>query len=466
MRLFPLEIEIDPDEGFDPKKDIFGRKEFGDRLTQLVNELEGPAVLLLDAPWGSGKSTFVKMWRGAMAQQGIQSLYFDAFANDYHHDGFLALAGEVVARAEALRSAPKKATKTFVKAAVGVGKVLGRAALYAGVKAATAGIVDTAGLEAGISAIAETSTKIGEDAAKRIDALLTERIENHKKDREAFSQFRKALTDLSRALSPPNDPAEPDKEPNPLVFIIDELDRCRPTFALEILEKIKHFFSVEGVIFVLVSSLEQLEKSVRFAYGNVDARTYLEKFYQLRILFPSGRPDRPNLGAATYLRYLFQRVVTAGTAGVLGDQLIDAIASFDRIHPLSFRTLERVGAYVALLNTSITQRHFVQPYLIAGLCILKVIQPALYDRARTGQLTFEEVDNVLAFSQWRTEHDASTRSQLSQRAEVWWRYALGAPLKDEEKHQIDSGMWQYNFGYPGRTVTYLCEVLDGFVLGS
>ena len=50
-------MEIAADEGFMPRKDIFGRKSFGDKLTKIVRALEIPSVLLLDAPWGTGKTT-------------------------------------------------------------------------------------------------------------------------------------------------------------------------------------------------------------------------------------------------------------------------------------------------------------------------------------------------------------------------------------------------------------------------
>ena len=93
MRLFPQELEITETEGFTPEKDIFGLKDFGQNLTRIVTNLDGPAVLLLDAPWGTGKTTFIKMWRGELSKLSVSSIYFDAFANDYLDDGFLAVAG-------------------------------------------------------------------------------------------------------------------------------------------------------------------------------------------------------------------------------------------------------------------------------------------------------------------------------------------------------------------------------------
>ena len=85
-------------------------------------------------------------------------------------------------------------------------------------------------------------------------------------------------------------PTEP-KGRRPLVFIIDELDRCRPPFALNVLERVKHLFSVENVCFVLVAHLPQLEAVVKGSYGlGVDARTYLEKFFQLQVTLPEPQP--------------------------------------------------------------------------------------------------------------------------------------------------------------------------------
>ena len=107
LRLSPRELEIGPEEGFTPEKDIFGRKPFGDQLTRIVRALEGPTVLLLDAPWGTGKTTFIKMWLGQLGKAGIPTIYFDAFASDYHDDAFLTVAGEIVARAEELKPRSK-----------------------------------------------------------------------------------------------------------------------------------------------------------------------------------------------------------------------------------------------------------------------------------------------------------------------------------------------------------------------
>jgi hypothetical protein len=96
MRIFPTPIEIGPEEGFAPDKDIFQRASLGSGLTNLVSISEDPLVVMLDAPWGQGKTTFVKMWAGELRKKNIPVIYFDAFANDHVDNAFLAIAAEVI----------------------------------------------------------------------------------------------------------------------------------------------------------------------------------------------------------------------------------------------------------------------------------------------------------------------------------------------------------------------------------
>jgi predicted KAP-like P-loop ATPase len=169
LRLFPPEIEVAPDEGFAPQKDIFGRKAFGDQLTRIVSTLESPSVLLLDAPWGTGKTTFVKMWRGELKKAGIPSVYFDAFANDYQQDAFLAIASQIIAAATNLASAKETALDNFRTHALQAAKILGRATLHIGVRAATAGFVEYQALE---KTGEDIINSFGDEATTLIDDIL------------------------------------------------------------------------------------------------------------------------------------------------------------------------------------------------------------------------------------------------------------------------------------------------------
>ena len=73
----------------------------------------------------------------------------------------------------------------------------------------------------------------------------------------------------------------------PIVIFVDELDRCRPTYSIEILEVIKHFFETKGCVFLVATDTEALQHSIRSVYGDrFDAETYLKRFFGRKIRLP------------------------------------------------------------------------------------------------------------------------------------------------------------------------------------
>lgn len=451
MPLFPAELDITPDEGFTPEKDIFGRKSFGERLTRIVGTIDTPCVLLLDAAWGTGKSTFIKMWRGDLKKNGISSISFDAFANDYQKDAFLAITSQILAEVKRLK--PSK-TADFKEKALNVVKILGKASIKVGIRAASMGVIDAEHLE---NAGAEIVKAAGEESANAIDKLLEERLESHDLDREAFESFKAALEEVAKALTAPATAEGSQRQkPLPLVFIIDELDRCRPLFALELLEKIKHFFAVPNVIFVLSSSLSQLESAVKFAYGDIDARTYLEKFYHIRILFPSGRPGRPNMTEETYLHHLS-----------CNPQIAKIICACAQVRPLSLRTIERIVAYAKIVEVSLPRNSVFIPELIGVLCILKVIAPNLYAAVRQGEEfvnekhVFLQICSLLPFGKCRDPYDSTAQLANAVHAEHWLRFCLNQSPDEEATQQMKRVLSQYQIG-TRNIIPYFCDFIDCF----
>lgn len=72
-----------------------------------------------------------------------------------------------------------------------------------------------------------------------------------------------------------------------LVIFIDELDRCRPSYAVRLLERIEHYFINERITFVFSVNLEQLQHTIKNFYGNdFDACRYLDRFFDLRLSLP------------------------------------------------------------------------------------------------------------------------------------------------------------------------------------
>lgn len=458
MGLFSQQIEIAPTEGFTPDKDIFGRKSFGEKLTRIIRAIDGQGVVLLDAPWGTGKTIFIKMWRGELSKAGISSIYFDAFANDYQEDAFLAIASEIIAEADKATPQQAKVLSIFKHKTIQTAKVLGRAALKVGIRAASAGVVEVEDLGKIATEIAEASA---EEGGKALDKILEARLESHESDEKVFAGFRASLTELAINLSSKEEYQKPSEAPNsatesesttPLVFIIDELDRCRPTFTLQLLEKIKHFFSVPKVIFVLVSSLPQLEAAVRFAYGEIDAPKYLEKFYQLRILFPTDTPERPDLAAGTFLAHL-----------QCNRNVAEIVVEISKIHFLSFRTLEHIATYAKLAEMSLSPPQRFLAEIMAVLCVARVIHSSLYDELRRGRGSFPKVHEFAKFDLWRKLYAPAERSGLGERVEDWWCFVFGVLEDQNRASQFSNGLFQYGLE-ASKIVPFYCHLIDGFSL--
>ena len=67
---------------------------------------------------------------------------------------------------------------------------------------------------------------------------------------------------------------------NRIVIFIDELDRCRPSFTVNLLERIKHYFCDDRIIFVFSIDALELQHTIRSYYGEgVDASKYLDRFF-------------------------------------------------------------------------------------------------------------------------------------------------------------------------------------------
>jgi hypothetical protein len=174
--------------------------------------------------------------------------------------------------------------------------------------------------------------------------------------------------------------------------LIDELDRCRPDFALGLLERIKHLFDVEGVAFILLVNRDQIESYVRTVYGEtVDARAYLLKFGNLFVDLPSDQAGGGNeaQGRQEFCRRLFQHYdlpVPGDDSDVLGRSVNLFVRHFD----LTLREIERTFALLALYYGSLPGNQLTHGLFIALLAVLKVKRPALYRSLATQTISAEK----------------------------------------------------------------------------
>ena len=187
-----------------------------------------------------------------MSNQGFHAIYFNAWEDDFCDDPLLAIIGQLSEHFK--RSGFKDLADKVSQIAI---PLLRQNAL---------GVLNKAtGLDFNIQK--------NEDNARK---LLQEYLDQ----RKTKDDLKDKLTDLSSKVL--------DKTKHPLVFIIDELDRCRPTFAIELLERIKHIFDVPNLVFVLGINRDELCKSLQSVYGDITAEVYVRRFFDFEFNLPDG----------------------------------------------------------------------------------------------------------------------------------------------------------------------------------
>lgn len=444
MRIFPPVFEVTLDEGFSPEKDLFGRAPIANGLTRIVESVDQPMVIALDGDWGSGKTTFLRFWTGELRKAGFPVVFFDAFQDDYADDAFIALAGEVFSLLEQNRKGKTRKAKKFAEKAVGAGKVLLRSGLKIGVKAATMGALNAGDLDDLAGAVSDESADIFDE---NIGELITRQVAN----RDAISEFKSALSALPALLSPPDD----GEKQKPLIFIIDELDRCRPSFALELLERVKHFFSVQDVHFVLGLNSDQLLNSVRSVYGaGIDARTYLQKFIHLTWTLSQRERYAADRARTKYVRYLVENMGWTGRDAQVATPAMNLVGAVAELRGLSFRSIERALAAVALAVATTPETTLRQPALIGGLALMKVLEPSLFNKAKTSKLNFEEVKNFLLLEELDKDSEYSWGWATS-----WWQFVTDPNPPEELIQGMRSELFTYNVRDRMDVLTHTADVV-------
>lgn len=282
--------------------DLLNREPVAEVLLRTLGGSDTPISIMLNAPWGAGKTTFVKMLIDRLHKNGSPVVYVDAFANDFAEDPFLVVVEHILAIcpdpiADGL--AGQEFRKSAARFAARVAKATGRFAVRAAV--GSLGLDGNAVGEAASTTLAEFGSEQVDDAAAVIEADLLRRLEQSRSTAQFVKDFKQRLRALAAELSPSN---VSDPDGFPLLIIVDELDRCRPDFAVEMLERTKHLLDVSGVAFVFSVNRDALCASIRGAYGeSYDAHEYLFKFFNavLRLPPPSPSSDQSHQYARSLL---------------------------------------------------------------------------------------------------------------------------------------------------------------------
>jgi hypothetical protein len=278
------EPEIDKDDPF--RHDKLNREQSALVLTELFSSIKGAFSVSLNAPWGMGKTTFIRMFRQHLLNQRFPVIYFNAWETDFQDNPLIAFIGEIGSGIDELKKSgfeTEGARKSYKKMKR-TGKDILKKSIPVAMKTAAHKAVDI--------------DKSVDDAFSDFTlSVLENQIKNYSATKDQMNKFKEQLKELIDELQIVGNR---DLKLRPMIFFIDELDRCRPEHAVQVLEKVKHFLDIEGVISVFAIDMEQMGHSVKTVFGqNMKERSYLRKFFDLEYNIPAD-----NYTGELYCRYL------------------------------------------------------------------------------------------------------------------------------------------------------------------
>jgi len=313
------------------------RREYGEFLLNYLLGEPGEFVLNLNGTWGSGKTEFLKRLYVAALERGHPAIYINAWESDFSQQPLVVVASELLAQLNCFNDnigegfdEAKKAFGRFIRGSI----IVGAAALSHHL---------TGEVEFGKAA---AENMLGAETPP--ETLMDGLSKNHAEQKATMQEIRKRLTALAEVL-----------ETNlgaklPILVLVDELDRCRPTYAIEMLEVIKHFFSVDKLVFVVATDTDQLSHSIKAVYGEgFDADTYLRRFFQQRAKLPE--PDLMQYILAKYSEEDFIRGNTNHLFGMHWEFVVEVLAASAGTLNLSIRSLDNI-----LLRAKAIMHHHAQ----------------------------------------------------------------------------------------------------------
>jgi hypothetical protein len=379
MNIKARQLQITDEKPF--QDDVLNRKESAEILTELIGTITEPFVIAIDSPWGTGKTTFLEMWRKLLRQKGSKCLFFNAWQNDFSDSPMVSLIAEVGVSLKhmGLNDEDLTLARKAYDATKEIGAKLIKAAIPISIKLGTAGILEAADLDIG-------------ELASASEKWAKKQIERHEEHKHSIEDFRNRLETFVSSINKKTDAGII----KPVVFIIDELDRCRPDYAVALLEKLKHLFNVPGLVFVLAMDMQQLGESVKSVYGSgMNAKEYLRKFIDLQYHLPEVKVE--DYIGTLFSRFGFDDVLGKRTGVCRGEneELKQCLAVFFTFFHFSLRTQEQCMTQLSVILRTVAPNHFLYPYLLSFLLCLRAEEKHLYVEYVQGRATVEDVRRFL-----------------------------------------------------------------------
>jgi hypothetical protein len=414
--------------------DLLELRPFAERLEAFIEVehqfVEGSLVVALSSKFGSGKTTFLRMWENDL-QRGAEDanvplvISLNAWESDYYGDSLFALISALVDRLQERG----ESAESIVNAAKDIGWF---ATALGGqmVKAMT-----------GLDPVA--AGNFAENKRSKRDGPL-------QVPQDVFSAYqgrKEAMANLKGVLQEFVASSEPR-----VVFLVDELDKCRPDYAVSYLETIKHVFDMEGAVFILAADRQHLENSAKTAFGDsLDFEEYYRKFVHREIALPPVSDSGYKKLATTYVDHYLQRDGLRNCYMALDRDRVGNISGLVGALSLTPRQIQEVFRILGHLFAASEEHKGRLLWCIAvgsiAMAAFRVGNPNVYHRLGTQQFEPREAYDYLT-------------NLLADRSVKWWfeLFLTGGGLKLSEGQSAAEIMTELGFIREGRESVWTSDL--------
>ena len=227
--------------------------------TQLTDEALSVAI---DAGWGYGKSFFLEKLAESLLGDNQMVVRFNAWESDISGDAFISVADTLFTE---LKKYLIDTSVFFEKADLAV-RAFGAAMLNIGTSKIPGKRITQSVRKAYNELIEKEASLFSRGVDKTWLGLVKDRVE------ESLDEFFSKCKEEYYGKK--------------VFVLVDELDRCRPDYAVQVLERIKHLFKDRRLSFVFAINKKELEESIKKEYGEIDTSVYFEKFFTFSFKLP------------------------------------------------------------------------------------------------------------------------------------------------------------------------------------
>lgn len=373
--------------------DVLKRSELAQQLTAALSTVTQPFVLGLHGEFGNGKTFFIRRWQQELLNAGDVAVYFNAWKTDYAPEPLIAFTAAIKKQLKGHKLTEDDDAGNAL--ATSAGRIVARSVLPRLASLVTGGLVQASDVSA-LTAIADDAAGAASDIT---DQALEDAVGHHEEAQDEVGRFQSILANCAEAITKRETGAV-----RKLIIFVDELDRCRPDYAIHVLECIKHFFSVDNVIFAIALDRDALNASIRAVYGDgINVNGYLRKFFDYHIELGAPDDERFTVMLARSLR-LEEAAPREHT------ELIKIHSDLCSVFKLSLRDREQIMSEANfILRHPKSQSHWFIRHLVLILLCVRAKSPELFDRLSTSQPDIEQLSSGVE----RLVHDENKNDDIN-----------------------------------------------------